>query len=87
MTPRRPLRGTLEIVTRYSRIHLNDQDVLCGAKTNFRLAVNWISPGNQLRVQAIVIHLDPDKKMGHQNTISRYEHIFTGDAEILRIGR
>jgi phosphate-selective porin OprO/OprP len=61
-------RGAWEIAARYSTINLNDLDVLGGEETNTSLALNWYGPGNQLRVQSSVIHVDTDENAGDQST-------------------
>jgi phosphate-selective porin len=42
--------------------------VLGGEETNTSLALNWYGPGNQLRVQSSVIHVDTDENAGDQST-------------------
>ena len=61
--------GAFEIAARYSYIDLDDLDVSGGSQTNISIALNWYSPGNQLRIQGTLIHVDPDSSVSTENSL------------------
>ena len=61
--------GAWELALRHSYVNLNDKDIFGGEETNTTLALNWYGPGNQLRVQANVIHVDADTIAGKENSV------------------
>lgn len=62
-------KGAWEVGLRYSSINLNDRDILGGAEKNTTLALNWYSPGNQLRIQSNLIHVDTDANAGNESPL------------------
>ena len=61
--------GAWEVAVRYSTLDLNDRDVTGGEQTNTSLALNWYGPGNQLRVQGALIHVDPDSSISQESSL------------------
>jgi len=58
-------KGAWELALRYSAIDLNDQDTQGGAEKNTTLALNWYSPGMQLRIQSNLIYVKTDAIAGN----------------------
>lgn len=61
--------GAFEIAARYSNLDLDDLDVEGGKQTNISIALNWYSPGNQLRIQGTIIHVDPDSSITRESSL------------------
>ena len=62
-------KGAWELALRHSYVNLNDKDVFGGEETNTTLAVNWYGPGNQLRVQTNLIHVDANTIAGNESSL------------------
>jgi phosphate-selective porin OprO/OprP len=62
-------RGAWEVALRYSTVDLNDRDVFGGEESNTTLALNWYGPGNQLRVQSNLIHVDANTVAGNESSL------------------
>jgi phosphate-selective porin OprO/OprP len=62
-------KGAWEVALRFSNVNLNDQDILGGAERNITLALNWYSPGNQLRIQSNLIHVETDAVAGNESPL------------------
>jgi len=58
-------KGAWELALRYSAIDLNDQNIFGGAEKNTTLALNWYSPGMQLRIQSNLIYVNTDAIAGN----------------------
>jgi len=65
----RPRRsgGAWEIAARYSRVNLNDLDVLGGEEKNISIGLNWYGPGNQFRIMSNLIFVDTDAVAGNES--------------------
>jgi phosphate-selective porin OprO/OprP len=62
-------RGAWEVALRFSAVNLNDQDIFGGAERNTTLALNWYSPGNQLRIQSNLIWVKTDAVAGNEDPL------------------
>ncbi len=62
-------KGAWELAVRYSAVNLNDQDVFGGAERNATLALNWYSPGNQMRIQTNLIKVNTDEVAGDESPL------------------
>lgn len=62
-------KGAWEVALRYSAVNLNEQNIFGGAEKNTTLALNWYSPGYQLRIQSNLIYVNTDSVAGNENSL------------------
>ena len=64
--PQNP-RGAWEAAVRYSKVDLNDLDILGGEEKNLTVGLNWYAPANQFRVMSNLIFVRTDKYAGNES--------------------